>query len=119
MEGNENKIILVFCYGLIGVGKSFVFKLMTNIINGDTKYKNKFETFYISSDEIKAQKISEYRMGHNCSFQEAHDKVNMKSKSAFNNNVLDTIKKFKQDGKIKLFFIDKFFFPDTLSEFYQ
>ena len=119
MEQNQNQIIFVICYGLIGAGKSSLFHLIEEIINSEKKFKSKFETLYISSDKIKAQKISDYRVTHNCSFQKAHDKINMKSKSSFNNEVLNGVENLKSEEKTKLILVDKLFFPDSLNEFYQ
>jgi hypothetical protein len=121
METDERngKLIFVFCYGLIGAGKSFVFSIIKELVGRDVKLKKKINLMYISSDEIKAQKIREYQSSHKCNFQEAHDKINMKSKNAYNKTIFEILKTNYDINKINLFLVDKLFFPSTLNEFHQ
>ena len=118
-QSESRKLIFVLCYGLIGGGKSSIFNLIKEIIQRDEKLKIKINLLYLSSDKIKAEKITEYRMTHQCSFQEAHDKVNMKAKDAFNKNIISLLKKYFDCNKINLFLVDKMFFPNTLNDFHQ
>jgi hypothetical protein len=115
----NGELIYVFCYGLIGSGKSSLFSHLKERILGDEKFNKKINLMYISSDEIKAEKIKEYRSSHKCSFQDAHDKVNMKSKDIFNKTILEILKKNYDKYRINLFLVDKLFFPASLNEFHQ
>lgn len=115
-NSEKQSLYFLFCFGLVGSGKTTVHQILKEEINNN--YLDKINLLYISSDKIKSEKISEYMSTNKVSFQEAHDKINMKAKEIFNKTILKSLKTELNQNKLNLFVIDKLFFQDTIQDFY-
>ena len=119
------KPYLIINIGLVGGGKSTVYKLIKDVLSSNEyfNFKDYINLFYVSSDEIMLEKQVEfvkqypqYKIGDNDIFEKLRGTVN----NLFDNNVKNYLNMFNKDSnKYHFIFLDKNYPVNQLFKIYS
>ena len=111
------KIYVIIVFGLVGCGKSSVFRILDEFSKQEFK---KLNVFSASSDQYRSLLVQKYlKENPKSQFNEAFDKTGNKIGQRFMTHVESIIDKSFDDTKINFLYFDKNINPDTLSNTIQ
>ena len=108
------KVYFFICFALVSGGKTTFYDYIRN----NDEIKEKYNLYYVSSDQLRNQLAEEYHMEHNeLSLQECFDKVGIKTAKLFDKKIKDFIHK-KSHDKPNIVLVDKNY-PNGIDKFWN